>query len=52
MKVSPILRGICASETVFSQYFTLSVMVPNIGMSLVTLIWEEFAFIGAGSDTV
>ena len=49
---SPAWRGVCASETVFPQYRILSILVANIGMSLVTLIWEEFVFNGAGSDTV
>ena len=47
----PVWRGICASETVFSQYRISSILVANIGMRLVTLIWEEFVFFGAGSDT-
>ena len=41
-----------SSETIFSQYRTSSILFANIGMSLVTLIWKKFVFIGAGSDTV
>ena len=43
--------ALCLRDS-FLPILYLSVMVTNIGMSLVTLIWEEFAFIGAGSDTV
>ena len=50
IKTSSMTWDLCLWDS-FLPIPISSILVANIGMRLVTLIWEEFVFFGAGSDT-